>query len=57
MTTSKFRVTVSYFERGELKKTLRDIVAPSAGMAWRAGVQLIPTDSFNQVQIKVQPVK
>lgn len=57
MQTLKFKLEVSYFVKGTIKKTQKDITASSSTLAWRMGLGMIPVESVNQVQIKVSPLK
>ncbi|WP_155837754.1 hypothetical protein [Hydrogenovibrio marinus] len=57
MTGKKYRVTVSYFVRGELKQFVKTITATKVRMAWQAGLAMAPLESdSNECKIKVIPV-
>lgn len=57
MKAHEFKIIISYFVKGELVKLERRVSASSVGMAWRAGISMIPTSSLNQIKIKVDKVR
>lgn len=56
MRVLKFRVIVSFFKKGNLEKIEKIVTTSSSTMAWKAGLALVPVNSINQAQIKIDPM-
>lgn len=50
----QFKITVSYFVRGQLKTIEKTVSTSSIGMAWKTGAASLPTTQPNSCQIKVE---
>ncbi|MBD3821816.1 MAG: hypothetical protein IE914_06120 [Thiotrichales bacterium] len=57
MMTYRFKLEVSFFDKGEIQKKQKDVTCSSVSIAWREALKMLPMGAANQAQIRVLPLK